>query len=197
MHCDSKQHGQLRPSYTLIEIMLAFSVLVAMLAIVWPPLTRMYVDFTLDEAVADVQTRLGQARFHALDESIAYQFRFEPDGQNYLVIPYETEAGGEDESAASSQFKYAQKLKEGLTFKLPENSPTESESIDADFLAGLSNSNELESVAWSRPVMFYADGTAEDARFLIEDSHQQAIQFEVRGLTGSVSIAPHNAEGNE
>ena len=197
MHNRSKQPERRRFGYTLIEIMLVLSVLVATMAIVWPPLNRMYRDYTLDEAVSNVQTCLGQARYYALDESITYQFRYEPDGENYLVIPYEMELAGDDDSSAGTQFKYANKLKEGMAFKLPQDASKESESIDAEFLAGLPNSHDLESVAWSRPILFYADGTAEDSKFVVEDSQQQSIQFVLRGLTGSVSIGPLSKEGTE
>ena len=42
-----------------------------------------------------------------------------------------------------------------------------------------------EGVQWSRPVLFYPDGSATDAFVIVTDDKQYAYRIQLRGLTGT------------
>ena len=110
-----------RCGYTLLEMLMVLSVLVVMTAIVFPPLNRMYADHYLKRSVEEVRIKLTSTRIHALDSGVTYQFRFEPEGQHYLVIPYESDilaapdafSGNNASTLGGVLFQYAAKAARG------------------------------------------------------------------------------------
>ncbi|MBW3539070.1 MAG: hypothetical protein KY476_02255, partial [Planctomycetes bacterium] len=84
--------GSPRGGYTLVEMLLVLSALLAIAGIVWPVLQTWYGHHALKEAVHDVRMRLANTRVRAIDSTVTYQFLYEPFGRNYLVLPFEAAA---------------------------------------------------------------------------------------------------------
>ncbi|MGH7200286.1 MAG: prepilin-type N-terminal cleavage/methylation domain-containing protein [Planctomycetaceae bacterium] len=198
----------LRRGFTLLEMLLVLAVLVLIAAIAWPSMQNIYRDLQLKESVGEVRTELASTRLHAVESGLAYQFRYEPDGRRYVVVPFEREpqpsAAGGGSTTMSSPGQplphVAGELPEGLRFRAAVSglSATEqmiargqqvSEPVAVEWLAGLPNAAELAGVQWSPPIVFYPDGTADDAAFEVVDEKRQLMVIAVRGLTGSVSTS--------
>ncbi|HID21405.1 MAG TPA: hypothetical protein EYP14_03280 [Planctomycetaceae bacterium] len=182
--------------YTLFEILLVLAVITAFAAIVWPPLLRLYSDYQLREAAERTRMVLSKAHLRALDEGIVYQFRFEPKGQYYLVLPYETELTqtASDESSATpdgrtESLQLCGKLPDGMQFGEEEQASVISLPLPDDQLANLPDGRDLERVDWSAPVLFYPDGTAMDTTIRIRNSEKRTVELHLRGLTGSVRLS--------
>ena len=182
--------------YTLIEILLVLAVISAAAAIVWPPLLRMYTDYQVREAGEQVRSALAKARFNALDEGSIYQFRFEPEGQRYLVIPYETDAvtgDGAVDAAMSdetqSELALSENLPEQMQFADDDYEDLLFEPVAEDFLAGLAEARKLTDVHWSSPILLYPDGTSQDVTIRVTNAKGQQVRIVLRGLTGSASVS--------
>src|SRR6476646_10768141 len=80
-----------RPGYTLFELLVVVAILATAVALTWPALERFYLEHRVRQAGQLVQARLAGARVHAVDTGFDYQFRFEPDGQRFLVLPYDSQ----------------------------------------------------------------------------------------------------------
>lgn len=186
-----------RTGYTLLEMVLVMAVLLAVAGIAWPRLERFYADRNLKQAAEDLRIKLTGMRFHAIDAAVIYQFRYEPGGRRFLMIPYERD-GRQAESAgvndvagadASPQWSEAGELPEDIQFQIPEDQNAMAEQLAEQWLSGLPDAGELASAAWSPPLLYYSDGTATNAALELTDSNRQTIRLSVRGLTAAVSLS--------
>ncbi len=184
-----------RRGYTLIEVLLVVAVVAAFAAIVWPPLLRMYKDYRLREAAERVRAALAKAHLLALDQGVTYQFRFEPEGRHYVVLPYEQEsdqAAEETEDttdSTSGSTSFSWQLPEDMTFGEDVEVDAVYTSLTDDQLSALGDARALEGVSWSAPLLFYPDGTATDGQFEVLSGTERYVEMTLRGLTSSVTVS--------
>ena len=176
-------------------MVLALSVLAAVAVITWPAVQRVYVDYVVKEGAEQVRSLLAGARAHAINSGLAYQFRFEPGGRRYVLIPYEREfapQGGLTSGTTTSStglLVESHRLDERLTFGSLD--PLGGvEQVSADFFAGLPDAAELAGISWSMPIVFFPDGSAYDAGLIVVDQKGNSVPIVVRGLTGAPTIGP-------
>jgi prepilin-type N-terminal cleavage/methylation domain-containing protein len=185
-------------AFTLVEVLLAAGVLAVLAAVTVPSVVRIFRQTQMSEVVEQVRGQVAGARARAIESGLVYQFRFEPEGRGYLSIPFEREmevpsstGTGTGGSTGVGQYsKFAGELPEGFQF-VDCCAPTGSTAgpLSEEALAGLPNASALQGRSWSAPILFLAAGSASaDAAFEITDRHQQAVRFEIRGLTGSVAV---------
>lgn len=188
-----------RRAYTLLEVVLALAIIMAIAAISWPKLMHWLEDRKLAESAEAVQTSLSKARIWAIDTSLTYQFRFEPNGRHFVVIPYEREFSVTEQSGqatpdpSTSRRMLSGELPEGIEFKSLLATAT-LEQLANDLLAGLPDAAKLTQVRWSSPVLLYADGTATDSTLLMKDQKENEYRVTLRGLTGSASAKQGGVE---
>lgn len=198
-----------RRALTLVEMMLVLAVLAIMAAITWPGLQRAWVDHKVDEATEMVRTHLARTRNYAIDSVLIYEFRYEPGGNRFVVVPHEpveilSEQTNIDPqgqvslgSSADQLVRVGGTLRAGVQFAVAVNDDAENLGIPvitpppvplADWqIQGLPNADELSGVAWSEPMLFYPDGSAQQSILRLEDEYGQSVEISVRGLTGVVS----------
>lgn len=198
-----------RRALTLVEMLLVLGVLAVMAAITWPGLQRAWVKQSLDEATEMVRIHLARTRNYAIDSVLIYEFRYEPGGNRFVVVPHEPveilseqtnidpQGQVSEGSSADQLIRMGGILPDGVRFaevineeavKLgqPEIKPPPVPIADWQ-LQGLPNADELSGVAWSEPMLFYPDGSAQQAVLRVEDEYEQRVEISVRGLTGAVS----------
>lgn len=187
-----------RSGFTILELLLVLSVLAVLVGLSWPSVERYLVENRLRGSIRDLRRIAGGARAKAIETGLVYQFRYEPGGRNYIVLPQEL-----PETAAASGV--AQTNASGKTVKTPTDSgqldescffptavPTQPgqivvERLSQDVLALLETpSFGLNNVTWSQAVRFYPDGTADDISLDVENKNKLAMNFAIRGLTGVV-----------
>lgn len=198
----SGPHGAANPraAYTLMELLLAMAILLAVAGIAWPTLQAQFSRHRLKNQVETVRVELAGTRYRAIDSGLIYQFLFEPGGVNFVVVPYEGLETEQEQAVSAPLYRYAGRLDEGFWFEHAEeyetlgNETAFAGALSGDFLAGLPNSFELQQVAWSTPILFYPDGSATTAGFDVRDSHNQLVRLTVRDLTGAVSVDPIRQE---
>lgn len=191
------------PGYTLIEMLLALAVLAAVAAITWPAMTRVYADRQLREGAERARVLAASSRLRAIDAGLIYQFRYEPGGRRYVVAPYErgiADAGAStnvvaDPTEAASIAESGQ-LPEGVMFAASGVESYTGERLDPALLAELPDALGLSQASWSAPLLFFPDGTAEDATLTIVDEREQSIDLTIRGLTGAVTVGPVTREAS-
>jgi prepilin-type N-terminal cleavage/methylation domain-containing protein len=182
--------------YTLVELLLAMAVLVAIAGIAWPVMQGQFQRYLLKNEVETVRAKLASTRIRAIDSGLIYQFLYEPGGRHFIVVPFEgveTEAEQVD-AGGGSLYRITGSLSENWMFETPEDASMAAEDLSdlgvlsEDFLMGLPGSLELSSVSWSQPILFYPDGTAVSAAFNVVDTKKQFVRISVRELTGAVSV---------
>lgn len=158
------------------------------MAVSWPALDTIHAQYRLRQAGQLVQVRMSAARVHAIDSGVPHQFRFEPGGQRFLVLPY-------DQQALAAQPGAGHTLK--VTGKLPSTRAQfaatggqgSGQPLPGGSLTGIANAADFGDAGWSAPILFFPDGTAMAATVVIRDKKSQMVTVSVRGLTGSVSVS--------
>lgn len=193
----------------MVELLLVLVVIGLLAAIAFPILHGSYERYRLKEQVELVRTELARARLKAVDTGVAYQFLYEPNGEAFVVVPFEFDSdvvpaergsGGVAESSVSLSSRYpmvSMKLPKGFTFESdPEiqqtQQTTEAFPLSDTILKELPNARELAGVAWSSPIVFRPEGEAEALvfSFIVKDEQKRYMRLSVRAFTGAVSVGP-------
>jgi len=200
---DTGSPGRPRSAFTLVEILLAIGVVSIILLIAWPNVLRLSSRQSLIDSADKVRALAASARVQAIESGLVYQFRYEPGGRHFVVLPFEREfeSVSATTSAGKETGRYSKasgQLPEGVIFEAPtllkpsstgETSAGPGQSLSSEALEGLPDASTLESVGWSGPVLFQPDGSAADATLALIDQRNQRISIRVRGVTGAVSAS--------
>jgi prepilin-type N-terminal cleavage/methylation domain-containing protein len=187
-----------RSAYTLLELLLALAVISVLAGITIPAALRMYADANLSDAAEKVRNLVGQARLNAINTGDQYQFRFEKDGRHFVQLPVEVPPETDPTTATTIPTiprpqSVLGLLPEGMRFEsLAAETTTTGDSpgppLPPELFQGLPKPQELVSLEWSAPILYSADGSANDASWLVVDPRKESIRVDVRGLTGAASI---------
>ncbi|MFP6763635.1 MAG: type II secretion system protein [Planctomycetaceae bacterium] len=188
-----------RSAFTLIEVLLALTIIVVMSALAWTPLLRSWGDHRLQAATQDVRNVLAGTRIFSLDNDAVWQFRYEPGGDHFVRIPYQ-QGTADSQTESDINGRMSLTLPEGLTFGEDDSLTTDSltttglEPLTATDVEGLPDSGELTGLSWSRPILFYPDGTATETTLQVVDDEVGELIVNVRELTGGVTVTSDNLD---
>lgn len=180
--------------FSLMELLIVLGLLVVISGFAAPNLIDRLRDSTVYRGAETVREVLAEARTFAIDSGIDYQFRYEPDGQYFVVLPTEIEPGTANSTttdASSGEYMRLSGQLESTLFLRPMPEQTEAtEQLEASWFGGLSDGGTLATKTWSSPIYFRFDGSATDKLFRVTDDQGRTAELSVRGLTGSVRLAP-------
>ncbi|MGE3317464.1 MAG: prepilin-type N-terminal cleavage/methylation domain-containing protein [Planctomycetaceae bacterium] len=184
--------SSLHSGFTLMEMLLVLAVLLLLSAVAWPVLEHVLADYQLKRSAETVGTAIAGARLRAIDAGAAYQFRYEPGGRNWFVVPFDRDdlSGGAESTAgttAATARTLMGELPESLSFRAADGSNA-GERLQSEALQLLPNAVQLVNKTWSPAILFYSDGSAAEAAFEVLDKEGDAFRISVRDLTGTVSI---------
>lgn len=187
-----------RRGYTLVELLLALALLGVLASVTVPSAMRLFFRSQLSGSMEEVRSQLAGSRVRAIESGLVYQFRFEPEGRNYISVPFERETEASDPNATGTgattgvgKFtRFAGQLPEGFRFvDCCSGTGAIGGELDESVFGELPSAGELSGLEWSPPILFYADGSAVDAAFEVVDNNAQYVRMEVRGLTGATQVS--------
>ena len=181
--------------YTLIELLLVLAIIVVAAAAVAPSLRGVLRNAALKSAANTVRAELTRAHVHAMKTGRIQVFRYELGGVKYKLEPW---IGGDD-SLESKDGNSGSATPATATHHGPTHEPTLPEGTrfalgDAAVESrGQHVEEEMSSLGgsgstWSRPLLFYPDGSASDAFIIVGNDHQVGIRVDLRGMTGAAKI---------
>jgi prepilin-type N-terminal cleavage/methylation domain-containing protein len=187
-----------RKAFTLIEMLLVLAIVVAIAALSAPAMRGMVQSARLRAAADTVRTEWTRAHVKAMKTGRIQVFRYESGGAKYSVQPWiagddaiessaPTTAGFEvaDSSQDSANVGEGHELPEGTMF-VRGDAAAESRSLAVEQTA--MDSTQFES-EWSRPILFYPDGTTSDAFVVVANENERGIQVNLRGMTGTATLS--------
>ncbi len=87
--CNAQQFAR---GFTLLELLLALAVMIAVLGLTWPAVGRFLGEQPIKNAVESARTGLAGTRQKSMSSGLVYQFRYEPGGDRFVVLPFELDA---------------------------------------------------------------------------------------------------------
>ncbi len=183
---------------TLFELLLVLVLLVVVGSLAAPLFEGSFSSIRLRRGTDQVVASWSQARTHAIESGQIYQFRFEPEGNDYRIDAW---SGGiepdldETELATTSAARANDELtleeRELAEWKLEASLPEEivfssAQSVSLDEL-GQRTATQLgqdNTTQWSAPILFFPDGTTSDASLLLQSGKKLYRRATLRALTG-------------
>lgn len=190
---DNRQFAQRtrRGGLTLLEMAVVLALVATAMAVSWPAMQKLASRQNLAQAAETARIRLLSARIHAIDQGIPYQFRFEPGGSRFCILPGDSAAepplppgGGTIRLPIASG-----KLPGKVQFDQLQLGTTGGGMILETRFTGLPDARDLAIINWSPPIIFEADGSSDDQSIQLSDPNSDTIfRLTLRGLTGGVLI---------
>ena len=187
-----------RKGFTLLEMLLVLAIIVAIAALAAPAMRGLIQSARLRAAADTVRTEWTRAHVKAMKTGRIQVYRYELGGAKYSVQPWiagddaiessaPTTAGFEvaDETQDSANVGEGHELPEGTMF-VAGDAAAESRSLAIEQTA--MDSTQFES-EWSRPILFYPDGTTSDAFVVVANENKVGIQVNLRGMTGTATLS--------
>ena len=191
---------KLRPvvqsAYTLLELLLVLAIIVIAAAAVAPSLRNVLRNTSLKSAANTVRAELTRAHVLAMKTGRTQVFQYELGGGKYKLEHWigdddalESPTGDANAApppaapgAASTREK---SLPEGIKFAQGDSlAESRSQRIEQE-LAGAG----AGGVTWSRPILFFRDGSTSDAFIIVGNDRQVGIRIDLRGMTGVVKVS--------
>ena len=187
-------------AFTILELMLVLAVIVALAGLSWPRLSSVLQRESVMGNVEQVRQVLDHARVQAVEDQLTYQFRYEPNGRKYLLMPNELlmssqqqpGSGGTQQTSLLDDVPQAiiHELSEDCHFYVPNtlnaNEPLVTERLPEPWLVMVQNGSQVRDVSWGPPILYSPDGSATDGSVTVVDKNQRYMTLSVRGLTGAV-----------
>jgi len=174
-----------RVAFTLLELVLVISVIIVVTALASPAIQRTFTRQALQKGADRVRVAMGQARVRAIRTGEEHAVFYSQEGSWFNVAPFSAYA--EQKELAN---KRERKVDEGNYSNfdddlLPKGVTFSSAQTDVDSRAAAvledGGASSREAIGM---ILFYPDGTSQDAKLLFTNQEQLYVQLELRGLTG-------------
>lgn len=174
-----------RSAFTLIELILVVGVIVMIASLAVPLATRTLGRQTLRQGADKIRVAMGKARVEAIKTGNIHALFFFPEG-NWFNVARFSQIDQQSGIAARDQALIRNRIHTGYEDNLlPKGirfvgALTENDSRATQALDEVSISQDA-----LRPVLFYPDGTSQEATVYLRDDRQNRIAVVLRGLTGT------------
>lgn len=171
-----------RKGVTLLEILLVVAV-IAILAALSVPLWRNMLESEKVTRSGDIiRAEIGAARVNAIRESTEFVFCYIPETGQFWNEPLSNSTSPLLVDAPTSKVSLppSNSLPQGVTFMQGEVQES-TRSMDAEEETGASTN--------CTRIIFYPDGSAQNASVKITNEFEDIIQITVRGVTGTTSVS--------
>jgi len=175
-----------RRGFTLMELLLVLAIIVLLGALSTPSFIQTFSRQSLEKGADRVRIAMGQARVKAIRSGDIYAVYILEGGAWFNVAPFsqaqaQTAIANQRQQLAGFRMQSDFEddlLPKGVTFV---GSQTAVDSRAAEMLSG----NESGGL---RPILFYPDGTSQDARVVLQNDKGVFVEIQLRGLTGLSSL---------
>ena len=194
-----------RRAFTLLEVALTMTVLVILAAVFWPNMMALQRGAKLPAAIDDLRGLLVGLRVRAMEEGKSYEFAYSPGSSFFRIstlgaeslAPTPTEDTTERRVLFDSEDLLGEhRLLDEMTFEPMTQDPDSTGSAGGVAMVSLSSGGQSQD-GWI-PLRFRSDGTVSfgssltaggKARFAIVDQTGVAVEFQIRGLTGMITVS--------
>ncbi len=174
-----------RSAFTLIELLLVLAVVIVVMGMATPSINRMFQRTALDRGADRVRAAMGEARVKAIKEGDVYAVFVARGGNWFDVGPFANSQNQISRANRDQQYVNQQgnsgfednQLPRGVNFAASE---VLSDARAAEVLAGTGDSGGKGL----QQILFYPDGTSQDASIVMQNEIGGIVEIQLRGLTG-------------
>ncbi len=179
------QRGKIeRSAFTLLELILVMGILGVLAALSVMSINRIFQQQALDRGADSVRAAMGQARVSAVKEGDVFAVFIARGGNWFDVAPF-AQAPQQIARVQQSLNESRQQAKgsfiQGL---LPEGVNFVVDQVAEDARGAQLISESGNAGAGLQQVLFYPDGTSQDARIVLQNKIGGLVEVQLRGLTG-------------
>lgn len=176
-----------RNAFSLMELIIVLAILIAVAAMAVPMMQRSFEGQKLDKAADLVRAGMGRARVKAIRSGDVVGFFYQVDGAAFTVVPFNAEQLKRletmpiDANQRSSNFDFSKE-------RLPRDVRFSTAKAMESSRAIMTLADLAYQPGQMRPILFYPDGTSQDAKIILQNRQGDAIQVNLRGLTGTTTV---------
>ncbi len=192
-----------RFAFTLLELLLTLAVLSVIFAVTIPQISTLLGDRRLMRGASQLQVEMTRLRVDAMRNGQVMMLEGQLGGSSLRIRPYNsltdaTEAidqtgsqsallSGADQAAMTIMTDDSESER---TIELPDEVTLESIGVVSAARASQIEQETLgdQTEGWSRPILFYADGTTSTAAIAIVHPKVGRMTIKLRGITGDASV---------
>lgn len=174
-----------RNAFSLIELILVMGVIVMIFSLAIPLASRAVGSHALRQSADRVRVAMGQARVEAIKSGKIHALYLQINSDWYNVAPF-SQISAQQGIAARQTRVNANEIRTNIVEnQLPKG---------IFFAEGITSEDGRSADAFNRnggggnsqikPILFYPDGTTQDARVFLRDSQLNTTSVQLRGLTG-------------
>ena len=165
----------------MLEMILVLTIAIVVAALAVPAVQGTIGNQAIASGADRVRVAMGQARVQAIRTGDVHAFFYQRNGQWYDVAPLadHQRLTGQRSSGGQSPSNHERELSDNWL-------PRQVFFVAAETLndARSESTREASGGAPIDAILFYPDGTAQDARILVQDERGRTMAVELRGLTG-------------
>lgn len=182
----------------MLELLLVLAILVVLVGLGTPAVYNSLQGHRLTISAEQVQTAFMQARVEAMESGRIRMFRFQQETANFAVAPFvrssdelENNLAGTSQGIGVSSVVLDSVETETINGMLEEGVVFAGDNIETDirsYTLEQEQGGDMNISGWSRPILFYPDGTASDATVFLRGQGGTITSVKLRGLTGIARI---------
>lgn len=192
-----------RAAFTLLELLLTLSVLAAIASVVIPQIGLLMGDRELVRAGDQLRVEMTRLRVDAMREGRVMMLEAMLDGNQVRTRPYFSAADATeslDQTGSQSALLSGADQGNVIAIEVDENAQTIID-LPEDVLVGsvgvvaAMRASQIEQASlanqgegWSRPILFYPDGSTSTAMVEISSPGIGRVRVKLRGITGDVEV---------
>ena len=181
-----------RSAFSMLELMLVLAIVIVVAALAIPSVQGTIGNQAIVSGADRVRIAMGQARVQSIRSGKVFAFFFERGGQWFDVAPLENHGQLSDRQDNGAINIRDRDLSDNW---LPRQ---------VRFVAGETQNNSRSDAAQRASggsavdgILFYPDGTSQDAKLFVQDDNGRTMAVELRGLTGlAKTIRTVSSNGN-
>ncbi len=184
-----------RTGMTLLELMLVVTIMVVLATLAVPSIQRTFAQQSLRKGADRVRVAMGQARVKAIRSGQEYAVFISPGGAFFSVAPFSQYQQQVSQAARRDEIAKARRQSDIEEDLLPRGVMFVGSEVATDSRsASVLNSGNAGSSS-IRPILFYPDGTSQDAKVILRNEKQGMLAVELRGLSGIAQTVRYQDNG--
>ena len=169
-----------RSGFSMLELMLVLAIVIVVAALAVPAVQGTVSNQAIVSGTDRVRVAMGKARVKAIRAGEVYAFFYQREGQWFDVAPLADHSQLTSQQSGGAPLSIQDReLNDNWLPRQVQFAAGETE-LDSRSDAAMESSNAPSVDA----ILFYPDGTSQDARLVLQDERGRLMAVELRGLTG-------------